>query len=156
MAFCIVCGHGLFYFHLVLFVFIWYIFAGLGIMYQGKSGNPYSTSTEIFAFPPKLSRCNAKSRSDEICRIIVPPNRSPKAGLPDLSWYIIPKREKYTKISINRPNGHKRDQMTIKYANMSHCKSLQNLPKLGYFGLKICHLATLDEREAKQFSLFPV
>jgi hypothetical protein len=31
---------GIFYDHLVHFVFIWYIFSGFGIMYQEKSGNP--------------------------------------------------------------------------------------------------------------------
>jgi hypothetical protein len=31
---------GIFYYHLVRFVFIWYIFSGFGIMYQQKSGNP--------------------------------------------------------------------------------------------------------------------
>jgi hypothetical protein len=31
---------GMFYAHLVHFVFIWYIFSGLGIMLQEKSGNP--------------------------------------------------------------------------------------------------------------------
>jgi hypothetical protein len=31
---------GIFYEHLVHFVFIWYIFSGFGIMYQEKSGNP--------------------------------------------------------------------------------------------------------------------
>jgi hypothetical protein len=35
--------------------------------------------------------------------------------------------------------------MTIKYTNIFHCKALQNLPKLGFFGLKIHHLATLFE-----------
>jgi hypothetical protein len=33
--------------------------------------------------------------------------------------------------------------MTIQYTNIFHCKTLQNLPKSGFFGLKICHLATL-------------
>jgi hypothetical protein len=31
---------GIFYDHLVFFVFIWYIFSGLGVMNQEKSGNP--------------------------------------------------------------------------------------------------------------------
>jgi hypothetical protein len=30
----------IFYDHWVYFVLIWYIFSGLGIMYQEKSGNP--------------------------------------------------------------------------------------------------------------------
>jgi hypothetical protein len=35
----IVWRFGIFYGHLVHFVFIWYIFSGFGIMYQEKSGN---------------------------------------------------------------------------------------------------------------------
>jgi hypothetical protein len=31
---------GIFYDHLVPFMFIWYIFSGFGIMYQEKSGDP--------------------------------------------------------------------------------------------------------------------
>jgi hypothetical protein len=31
---------GIFYGHLVHFVFLWYIFSGFGIVYQEKSGNP--------------------------------------------------------------------------------------------------------------------
>jgi hypothetical protein len=33
--------------------------------------------------------------------------------------------------------------MTIKYTNLFDSKALQNLPKFGFFGLKIYHLATL-------------
>jgi hypothetical protein len=33
--------------------------------------------------------------------------------------------------------------MVIKYATIFQCKTLQNLPKLGFFGLKTNHLATL-------------
>jgi DNA-binding transcriptional regulator YbjK len=43
----------------------------------------------------------------------------------------------------NIPNGNKKDEMAIKYANIFHCKTLQNLTKNMIFGLKICHLATL-------------
>jgi hypothetical protein len=35
-------------------------------------------------------------------------------GLPDCSWYDIPKREKHTKWPQNVPNGHKICQMTEK------------------------------------------
>jgi hypothetical protein len=34
--------------------------------------------------------------------------------------------------------------MVIKYARIFHCKTLQNLPKIGIFGLKTNHLATLS------------
>jgi hypothetical protein len=33
--------------------------------------------------------------------------------------------------------------MAIKFTNSFYCKTLQNFPKLGFFGLKIYHLATL-------------
>jgi hypothetical protein len=33
--------------------------------------------------------------------------------------------------------------MGMKFANIFHCNTLQNLPKFGFFGLKIHHLATL-------------
>jgi hypothetical protein len=36
--------------------------------------------------------------------------------------------------------------MTVKYTSIFHCKALQNLPKLGFLGLKTNHLATLGWR----------
>jgi hypothetical protein len=61
------------------------------------------------------------------------------AGLPDFSWYNIPKRgkiyqmtTKYTKWPKNVSNGRNIDQMDIKYTNIFHYKTLQNLPKLGF------------------------
>jgi hypothetical protein len=33
--------------------------------------------------------------------------------------------------------------MGIKYTNIFHCKTVQHLPKLGFLGLKICHLVPL-------------
>jgi hypothetical protein len=47
-----------------------------------------------------------------------------------------PKATKYTKSC-------KIDHMATKYINFFHCKTLQNILKLGFLGLKICHLATL-------------
>jgi hypothetical protein len=35
--------------------------------------------------------------------------------------------------------GRKIDQMAIKYTNIVHCKTLENSPKLKFFGLKIYH-----------------
>jgi hypothetical protein len=35
-------------------------------------------------------------------------------------------------------------QVAIKYSKIYQSKALENLPKLGFFGLKINHLATLD------------
>jgi hypothetical protein len=56
-------------------------------------------------------------------------------GLPDFSSYN--KREKYTCRPQNVQNSHKIvgrkiDQMVIKYTNIFHCKTFQNLPKLGF------------------------
>jgi hypothetical protein len=35
-------------------------------------------------------------------------------------------------MAVNRPNGSKIDQPAIKYTNIFHCKTLQNLPKSGF------------------------
>jgi hypothetical protein len=51
---------------------------------------------------------------------------------------------KIYQITKNIPDGHKIYQlevkyinkMTIKYTNIFRCKALQNLPKLGFFGVK--------------------
>jgi hypothetical protein len=43
--------------------------------------------------------------------------------------------------------------MTIKYTTIFHSKALQNLPKIGIFGLQIHHLATLDWTEKKMAPL---
>jgi hypothetical protein len=39
------------------------------------------------------------------------------AGLPDFSWYVIPKLEKCTKSTQNVPNGHKIPQISVKYSD---------------------------------------
>jgi hypothetical protein len=53
-----------------------------------------------------------------------------QTGLPDFSWYSIPKWGKYTIKYTKWPqhllNGHKIDQMAIKYTNIFHCKTIQN------------------------------
>jgi hypothetical protein len=38
--------------------------------------------------------------------------------------------------------------MAVKYANIFHCKTLQNFTQFGIFGLKINHLATLEDWRA--------
>jgi hypothetical protein len=63
-------------------------------------------------------------------------------GLPDFSWYNIPKRGKIYQITIKIPNGKKLpycrkiDQMAIKCTSNFHCKTLQNLPKLVFLVCK--------------------
>jgi hypothetical protein len=70
--------------------------------------------------------------------------------LPDFSWYKIPKRENIPNKHIpnipkwpqNVANGRKMDQMAIKDQHLP----LQDPPSVtqnSFFGLKICHLATL-------------
>jgi hypothetical protein len=72
-------------------------------------------------------------------------------GLPDFSWSKHTKMGRIYQIATNYnkqpkiiPNGHKIFQMGTKYTNIFHSKALQNLPKLGFFGLKINRLATLQ------------
>jgi hypothetical protein len=77
------------------------------------------------------------------------------SGLPDVSWYMIPKQEK------NVPNEQKIYQMVTEYPlsplnTTDGHKIQQHFPiygtpkftEIGIFGLKINHLATL--REGKQ------
>jgi hypothetical protein len=54
-----------------------------------------------------------------------------KAGLPDFSWYNIPKREKYTKLSQNIPNDRKMLLVAIQYTTFS-IASPQNKHKLEF------------------------
>jgi hypothetical protein len=57
-------------------------------------------------------------------------------GLPDFSWYMIPKPgindNKCTKSPQNISNGRKIDQMVFKYTKIFHSKTLKNLRKLGF------------------------
>jgi hypothetical protein len=39
--------------------------------------------------------------------------------------------------------------MVIKFTHIFLCNTLQNLPKIGFFGLKIFHLATLGDTQKK-------
>jgi hypothetical protein len=66
----------------------------------------------------------------------------PLPGLPDLSWYKIPKLGKYTKSPHNIPNGHKNshgrkiDQMVIKYIKDFPLQDPPKFTKIGIFGLE--------------------
>jgi hypothetical protein len=79
-----------------------------------------------------------------------------KPGLPDFPWCNIPNWGKIYQISIkynkwpqNITHGRKIDQMAIKYTNIFHYKALENLTILGFFCLKINHLATLFEARSQ-------
>jgi hypothetical protein len=61
-------------------------------------------------------------------------------GLPDFYRYSKPKwgniyqiTRKYTRCPQNMANGRKIDQMAAKYTNIFYCKTLENLPKFGFF-----------------------
>jgi hypothetical protein len=56
----------------------------------------------------------------------------------DFHPYNMPKREKNAKWPQNIPNGHKIYIMAVKWTNIVLYKTLENLPKLGFFGLQIC------------------
>jgi hypothetical protein len=71
------------------------------------------------------------------------------SGLPDSSWYTIPKQNKIYLITIKDtkspqkiPNGRKVDQMAIKCTNNFHCKDPPKFTQTGILGLKTNHLAT--------------
>jgi hypothetical protein len=78
------------------------------------------------------------------------------AGLPDFSWYVVPKQEKCTKSTQDVPKGHKIHQISLKYFQMAikcinifKSKAPQNLPKL--------ELATLIPRvSAGRMDLSPL
>jgi hypothetical protein len=53
----------------------------------------------------------------------------------------------HTKTGRNIPQRGKIYQMAMKYTNIFHCKTLENLPKLGLlFSKYTYHLATLVQR----------
>jgi hypothetical protein len=56
-------------------------------------------------------------------------------GLPDFSWYLIPKpnEHKMYQIVINNPNVRKIFQMVIKYINIFQFKALKNLTQIRIF-----------------------
>jgi hypothetical protein len=62
---------------------------------------------------------------------------------------------KYTKWPQHIPSGRKIDQMDIKFTNIFHCKTIKNLPKIGIFGLKIWHLATLAKSPTSDLHMKP-
>jgi hypothetical protein len=49
---------------------------------------------------------------------------------------------------------HKIYQMDIKSTNNFHCKTLQNLPQIGIFGLETNHLATLVKMLTVKMTIF--
>jgi hypothetical protein len=45
------------------------------------------------------------------------------------------------------PECRKIEQIFIKYTNIFHCQTLQNLSKIDIFGRKVYHLATLEQSD---------
>jgi hypothetical protein len=84
---------GIFYSQLVHFVVIWYIFSQFGTLHQGKSGNP---ARKQQVFREKIWRKKTCSFFWPFQLLLVA-----QSGLPDFSWYMIPKLEK------NVTNEHK-------------------------------------------------
>jgi hypothetical protein len=71
----------------------------------------------------------------------------PSTGLPDFTLVehtktgkIYQTTTKFTNLPQNIPNGNQIDQMAIKYANIFHYKTLQNLPGLGFLVRKYATL----------------
>jgi hypothetical protein len=71
----------------------------------------------------------------------------------DLAWYKIPKRgDIYHNDYNNIPNGHKIYEMAVKSIRYDHkiyqhlsLQDTQKVTQIGIFGLKIYHLATLED-----------
>jgi hypothetical protein len=53
-------------------------------------------------------------------------------GLPDFSWHNTPKRWKMYQIAIKLSNAIEIYQMAVKYSDLFHSKTLQNLPNFGF------------------------
>jgi hypothetical protein len=82
------------------------------------------------------SRTNGKTHCmGQGCQIFLGPTYQ--------NWKNIPNNPNICQMATKYTNGHRMDQMAIKYTKICHCKSLRNLPKIMIFGFKICHLATL-------------
>jgi hypothetical protein len=82
------------------------------------------------------------------------------AGLPDFSWFNIPKWEKiyqmtiqYTRWPQNIPDCRKIDQVSIKFTSIFHYKTLQNSPKFGFLVWKytIWHPCSTERLENAAF-----
>jgi hypothetical protein len=75
------------------------------------------------------------------CDGLTSPPLLSQTGLPDFSWWMIPKPEKFTKRTGNEPNGHWIFQMSLKYyrwpknistfSNIRHSKIYPNWYFLG-------------------------
>jgi hypothetical protein len=121
---------GIFYGHLVYFTAIWYILRPFGIFYGHLVYFMvicYNFVLFSYVAPRKMWQpCFEHVDTNHlykvgtyVCRrrnwIEEAGNALGTAGLPDCSWYNIPKREKYTKLHQSIPNGHKIYQMAVKY-----------------------------------------
>jgi hypothetical protein len=125
-SFVIFCGN------VVYFVSFWYIFFRFGMLCQEKFGYP---DMQVHM------RC--------VLLMFI-------SGLPDCSWFNIPKRLKiYTKWPQNIPHDHKIYHMTtkyskflkiyqmvVKYTHIFLSKALQNIPKLGFLACKYTIICT--------------
>jgi hypothetical protein len=105
--------------------------------------------------PPKLPKFRGKQSSLFLAACRQSPSQScqifretiiPKPGkiYQMAICTIYPMAIQYTKWSYNIPNGRNIFRMAINYTIIFLSMALQNLPKVGFFGLKIYHLATLD------------
>jgi hypothetical protein len=114
----------------------------LPLIYEERQGDPrYKAATSrcrefaaeieekyFFTVNGFRSGC-ARARSMERVRS----GKVGEPGLPDLSCYNAPKRDKINQMAIIYiPNGRKIDQTDIKYTYTFHGKSIKKLPKFGF------------------------
>jgi hypothetical protein len=124
--------------HLVYFVVILVYFLRFGTLCQEKSGNPGRNVVVMLRF---FARAIPRTRVARFT--LVQHTKTGKIYQMTIKRSNVHKiYQIYTKWPQNIPNGGKIDQTNIKCTNIFHRKNLQSLPKLGFSGLKIDHLAT--------------
>jgi hypothetical protein len=103
-----------------------------------------------------VTRRSVKTSHQEVSRRVIPfEEECGQASRPRVARFFLIQFTKTEKNLPNYPNGHKiyqmavicmyvlqmavitTFQMALKYSNTFYLKALQNLPKLGFFGLKI-------------------
>jgi hypothetical protein len=99
---------------------------------QSGGGSIQENELSMEWVPPAMSQRFSWPNETRICW-------EQRSGLPDFTWYNIPKRVKIYQITTKLPNGHKIYQMAveilemgIKCRNIFHSKSLQKLSILEF------------------------
>jgi hypothetical protein len=93
---------------------------------------PLENIVDLADYHKRKSLESRPSLVSEIVMDSLPVAAVSRSGLPDFSWYMIPKPEICTKWSQSISKACKIFQMVIKYINIFQSKALQNLPQLEF------------------------